>query len=102
MTLEGKYEVATADSAADALDHLAKHKTDLVLMDINMPRMNGIEALKKIRESHPELMVVMLTAYPTEEHIQQAWESGASGFLAKPFEVHELRDFVDSTLSGKG
>ena len=99
ITLEDKYDVAIADSAADAFNHLAGHKVDLILLDIKMPHMNGLEALKEIRETHPELLVVMLTAYPSEENIQKAWESGANGFLSKPFALDELRDYVDKALS---
>ena len=102
ITLEDKYDVATADSAPDAFNHLANHKVDLVLLDIKMPHMNGIEALKVIMKRHPDTKVVMLTAYPTEENIQKAWESGANGFLSKPFAVDELRAFVEKAISGKG
>ena len=101
ITLEDKYDVSTTDSAADAFDHLTANKVDLVLLDIKMPVMNGLEALKKIRRTHPELPVVMLTAYPTEDNIKEAWESGASGFLSKPFALDELRDYVDKALSDK-
>lgn len=102
FTLEDKYDVATADSASDAFDHLASHKIDLVLMDIRMPGINGLEALKEIRKRHPGINVVMLTAYPTEDNMQKAFDSGAKGFLSKPFEVNELRSFVDNALSKKG
>ena len=101
ITLEDKYDVATVYSAADAFKHLDNHKVDLVLMDIKMPEMNGLEALKEIRKRHPGANVVMLTAYPTEENMQKAWESGAKGFLSKPFELDELRSFVDHSLSKK-
>ncbi|GBE40936.1 sporulation initiation phosphotransferase F [bacterium BMS3Bbin09] len=101
ITLEDKYDVATVDSALDAFDYLADHKVDLILLDIKMPRMNGLEALDEIRKRHPETSVVMLTAYPTEENIKKSWESGANGFLSKPFNVNELRDYVDKALLKK-
>lgn len=101
ITLEDRYEVATAESGEEALNYLAGNKVDLVLMDIKMPKMNGIEALKEIRKYRYSMPVVMLTAYPTEENIQKAWEAGASGFLSKPFELQELRDFVDNAITGK-
>ncbi len=102
ITLEDKYDVATVDSASDAFNHMATDKVDLVLLDIRMPVMNGIEALKKMRKRHPEIIVIMLTAYPTEDNIQKSWASGAQGFLSKPFELDELRDYVDKALSEKG
>lgn len=101
MTLEDKYDVATSDSASDAFDHMAKHKVDLVLLDIKMPWMSGLEALKKIRERYPEITVVMLTAYPTEDNVRRSMELGANGFLSKPFELDELRAYVDKSLSEK-
>ena len=61
-----------------------------------------LEALQEIRERHPEMTVVMLTAYPTEENVQKAWELGANGFLSKPFVLDELRNYVNKTLSEKG
>jgi len=102
ITLEDKYDVATVDSASDAFDYLASHKVDLVLLDIKMPRMNGLEALKEIRKRHPETSVVMLTAYPTEDNMKKAWESGSAGFFSKPFELSEFRNYVDKALSRRG
>ena len=102
ITLEDKYDVATAESAADAFNHMAANKVDLVLLDIKMPDMNGLEALNQIRKRHPETTVVMLTAYPTEDNINKSLEAGAQGFLSKPFELGALRDFVDKALSKKG
>ena len=102
MTLEEKYDVSTVESAIDAFDHLANNKVDLVLLDIKMPHMNGLEALETIREKYPEVPVVMLTAYPSEKNIQSSRALGAQGLLAKPFEVDELRDYVDKAMLEKG
>ncbi len=102
ITLEDKYHVSTADSASDAFNHLANHQVDLVLLDIKMPEMNGLEALKVIRKRHPETSVVMLTAYPTEDNVRRSIKSGANGVIAKPFEVDELRNYVDKALSERG
>jgi DNA-binding NtrC family response regulator len=101
ITLQGKYDVTTAGSAADAFNHMADNRVDLVLLDIKMPEMNGLEALQEIKGRHPEMTVVILTAYPTEENVEKAWELGANGFLSKPFELDALRDFVDKALSEK-
>ncbi len=101
MTLEKKYDVSTADSALDAFDHLANNKVDLVLLDIKMPHMNGLEALETIKERYPAIPVVMLTAYPSEKNIQISRALGAQGLLAKPFGVDELRDYVDNAMAEK-
>ena len=101
ITLEDRYDVSTVNSAADAFIHLAANKVTLVLLDIKMPKMNGLEALKKIREIYPQTIVVMLTAYPTEENLTESWSSGANGLISKPFELDELRRYVDETISKK-
>jgi len=102
MTLEDQYDVSTVDSAVEAFEHMAANKVDLVLLDIKMPWMSGLEALEKIRKRYPEMTVVMMTAYPTEDNVRRSMKSGAKGFIAKPFELDELRDYVDKTLSEKG
>ena len=101
ITLEDKYDVTTTGSAADAFNHMAGNMVDLVLLDIRMPEMNGLEALKKIREVHPETIVLMLTAYPTEDNVRKSLESGAEGFISKPFELDAFREFVDNAMLKK-
>ncbi len=101
ITLEDKYDVTTTGSAADAFNHMAGNRIDLVILDIKMPEMNGLEALKEIRNRHPEATVLMLTAYPTEDNVRKSLESGAEGFISKPFELDAFRDFVDKALSKK-
>ena len=102
ITLEDKYDVATVYSAADAYSHMADNKVDLVLLDIKMPEVNGLEALNEIRKRHPQIIVVMLTAYPTEDNLRKSLEAGAEGFISKPFELDAFRDYVDKALCKRG
>lgn len=97
--LEYRYDVATTTSSLSALKYLCKNSVDLVLLDIKMPCMDGIEALKEIKSRHPETVVVMLTAYASAENIQKATALGAYGFIIKPFDIKELRFYVDRVLS---
>ena len=79
------YEVFTADSAEAALPLLRTTDLDLVLTDMKMPGMDGIEFLKKIKEFDPELPVILITAYAEVERAVEAMHLGAFTYLAKPF-----------------
>jgi DNA-binding NarL/FixJ family response regulator len=75
--------VATAADGADAVASVAEHSPDVVLMDLRMPRMDGIEATRAIREQHPGTHVVVLTTYSDDESITSALAAGALGYLTK-------------------
>lgn len=101
-TLKDLHDIATASSASKAYKHLAENKVALVLLDIKMPRICGIEALKEIRSRHPEIIVIMLTAYALDDTVRKAMKLGAKGFIMKPFDVEELRNYIDNALSENG
>lgn len=71
---------------------------DLILLDIQMPEINGIEALKALRARHPEIPVLMITASTGEKAAQDSGQHGAAGFLLKPFEPEELKQKVFQLL----
>lgn len=89
----GELELAFAFSGQEALRYLAEHRTDvvLVLSDINMPGMTGIELLRRIKETPPPIPVCMMTAYGNEEYRRRAQEYGSDGYLTKPVDFDELR-----------
>ncbi len=99
MALEDRYDVAITTCASTAYKFLAEYKVDLVLLDIKMPKINGIEALMEIKRWYPETIVIMLTAYATAENIQKVKALGAYGIVNKPFEIDELREYVDRVMS---
>ena len=72
-----------ADNGLDLIDTVEYHKPDIVISDIMMPKMNGIEALKKIRDLKLDCYVIMLTAYEDSFHLENALEAGADGYLSK-------------------
>lgn len=76
--------VETADSAEAAFDKVKQVSFDLVLLDINLPSMNGLELLKKLRVECPNTQVVMCSASSSDENIRIAITDGAEGFLVKP------------------
>ncbi len=74
---------ASAASGQEALDAAADQPTDVVLMDLSMPTMDGIEATRRLREQHPDLRVVVLTSYGDRRRIIEALDAGACGYLLK-------------------
>lgn len=85
-----KYEVDTAFDGLEALDYVAQYSYDLIIMDVMMPKMNGIEALKRIRSQSIDTPVIMLTAKSELDDKVEGLDSGADDYLTKPFQVKEL------------
>jgi CheY-like chemotaxis protein len=90
-----------ANSAADALARIASsigQTLVLILSDINMPGMTGLEMLPKVKEIRPEVPVIMITAYGDADTKRKALEGGAQGLLTKPIDFTLLREEIDSRL----
>ena len=98
MILETKYAVTAVAGAAEAYKYLAGNSVDLVLLDIRMPGIDGITALKEIRKEYPEMQVILLSAQIPSENTQKAFALEIYGYLMKPFDKDELLDIVDSAL----
>ena len=91
-----------ASSAADALSRVSSsvgQSLILILSDINMPGMTGLEMLPKVKEMRPEVPVIMITAYGDPDTRRKALENGASGLLTKPIDFTQLREEIDSRLA---
>ncbi len=99
IALEDCYDVSVTTRAMTAYKYLSEYKVDLVLLDIKMPKVNGLEALKEIKKNHPETFVIMLTAYASIDNIEKARTLGAYGVISKPFEISELRANVDQVFT---
>jgi len=95
------YEVTTAESGAAALALIAATPFDLVYMDIRMPGMAGLEVLKIIHASHPNLPVVLFTAQPDLSSAVEALRLGATDYLLKPLQPHILLDRTRAILSAQ-
>jgi len=93
--------VATAANGQEALEQAAVHCPDVILMDISMPVMNGIEATRRIREICENTKVVILSMYHTSDYIQRALDAGAAGFLLKDSAGTELVAAIRALHSGK-
>ena len=82
--LKKYYQYERATNGQEAVEMVDKKDYDIVLMDIKMPVMNGLEATKAIKEKHPDLPIIALTANAFDSDRQLAFEAGCDGFLAKP------------------
>jgi len=91
---EERYTVELAASGVEALEILPRFAPDLIIMDMKMPGMNGIETLRQIRTLNKNVRVIMMTAYGDAENVQQAQELGVNYYLNKPFDLFDLRDRV--------
>ncbi len=92
------YETLTAHSGSDAMSIFNHSDVDLVLADLKMPGMNGIELLEKIKAKDPDLPVIMMTAHGTVEKAVEAMQKGAHNFIQKPFDNDQLVVFVKKAL----
>ncbi len=97
LTVNG-YEVAEAGDGAEAIDNVADYHPDLVLLDINLPKLDGISALAKIKAVRPDLPVIIFTAYGTSERAIRAMKAGAYDYVEKPFELDELMLIIQRAL----
>ena len=94
FSLASEFDVETSERASDALARLRERQFEVVLLDIRMPEMDGIRALEEIRKSDKEIAVIMLTGYGTLATAQQAVLWGATQYLRKPPDIHELLSAV--------
>jgi ATP-dependent Lon protease len=100
LSKEG-YQVATASSGMEALDLLTRTAFDVVLTDLKMEKVNGIEVLRKVKESSPDVEVILITGYATVDSAVRAMKQGASDYIAKPFQLDEVRGAVHRSLERK-
>jgi len=94
LTEAGHEVVADAGNGKEALLLLEKITPDLITLDITMPVMDGLEALVKIKESYPDVKVIMVSAAGQKNKVMEALKNGASDFLQKPFEPEEVINIV--------
>ncbi len=97
MEREG-YHVDLADSAESAISRLQSTSYDLVISDVKMPGMDGLALLAQVKNLAPDTAVIMVTAFSTAEHAVEAMKLGAYDYIAKPFNVEEIRIIVKNAL----
>ena len=90
---EGGFEVVgEAMHGAEVVAKCIKHQADILCLDINMPKMDGIEALKELRQQMPDIQVVMISGNTASDKVKEAISLGAKGFIVKPFNANQVLD----------
>ena len=92
--------VGQAEDGREALHLCRQLKPDVVVMDINMPELNGVEATRQITLDMPDVQIIILSMYATKEHIYQAFQAGARGYLLKETSVQELVEAIKKVAAG--
>lgn len=95
------YEIYISEDAEDALVIIGKIDFDLIITDIMLPKMNGIELSRSIKQKHPNLPIIMLTALGTIDEKIEGFDAGADDYMVKPFEIRELYARIKAILLRK-
>jgi len=101
LSREG-YDVTSVTDAPKALHRCKKERFDLILVDLKMPKIDGIEFLKMAKDTCPETMVILMTAYASPETAVSAMKEGAYDYIEKGFDVEELKNLLSTALDKKG
>jgi two-component system, NarL family, response regulator len=97
----GMTVVAEAANGREAIDQFRRHRPDVTLMDLQMPELNGIEAMTAIRAEFPEARIIVLTTYTGDVQVQRAIKAGASGYLLKSTLVNEMLAAIRAVHAGR-
>ena len=94
----GFFICGTASNGLEALSLIEKHHPDVIITDLKMPEMNGIEALKEIRKKDTNIPIIMQSAYAFENDMEAARAAGSNGFITKPINIVELKKTISKFL----
>ncbi len=100
LTAQGITDIEYADAfdGDEAISVADDFQPDLVLLDVVMPKKDGIEALKEIKTKHPQMKVIMVSSLGTEDKVSEALKLGATAFIQKPFDEEELAKHVKNSI----
>lgn len=93
--------IAELSNGQELIDTLMSTGCDLILMDINMPVLDGIEATKRIKKNYPGIKILMLTMFSSKDYIEKLLKAGADGYLLKNTDAKELRLAIESIMNGE-
>ena len=93
--------VAEAGDGVEALDAYDRHRPDVILLDLRMPRMEGVEVVRRIRERDPRARVIILTTYDTDDEIERALKAGAKAYVLKDISAEDLIGCIRAVLAGR-
>ena len=101
LSFEPSFEVvAEADDGLEANEIIKEYQPDIVLMDINMPEMNGIEATKELLQNNPDLKIIILSIHEDESYVSHALQTGAQGYLLKEMDTESLMEAIKVVYDG--
>ena len=95
------FAVEKAHDGAGALDHIAHHDYDVMLADLRMPGMDGMQLVRQLRQTHPDLPVVLITGYPSQDTLQEAARLGVTDYLTKPVAPDVLTEATTQAMTGR-
>ena len=98
MLLKSHYEIFTAQDGEEALEVLKERKIDLITLDLNMPKLSGIETLREIRKIDAEVPVIIITGYGTQKDEEETRQYGVTDFIPKPFNTSKIISVIDGIL----
>jgi len=93
--------VAECDNGVTALQLVAKHRPDVVIVDLRIPRLDGLEVTRRVVQKYPSIKVVVLSMYSTDSYVASALRHGALAYVLKNSDIKELNAAIDSALAGK-
>jgi two-component system OmpR family response regulator len=93
-----RYDLVFASTGAEALEQLAQHQPDVAVLDMRLPDTDGVELLRRIRVTHPDLPVIITTAYMSIEPQLKVLDLPHSGYIVKPFRLDELGARIDAVV----
>ena len=94
------WRIAVAENGEKALELLQVQSFDLVLSDIKMPELDGLSLTTRLRETHPDLPVILMTGFPSVESAVEALRAKAEDYVIKPFNINQLFKLIDSKIRG--
>jgi len=98
LILEDDYDLSFAATGSEAIEKVKKQPADLIVLDIKMPKMNGLETLKHLRKVSPTTKVIIASGYRSVEAANEAMKCGASDYIVKPFESKEVLEKISAIL----
>jgi CheY-like chemotaxis protein len=98
MLLENYYDIYTAADGEEALNIMKQRKFHLITLDLNMPKLSGIETLREIRKIDAEVPIIILTGYGTKQDLKDALLYGVRDIISKPFNTSKIIDLIDGIL----
>ncbi|NLP37317.1 MAG: response regulator [Firmicutes bacterium] len=98
VLLGAGYKVLTASGGKEAMEITRQNNVDMVLLDMKMSGMDGLETLTELKKESPHLSIIIMTAYEELEVLKEAERRGAAGYISKPFDIEELKRIIAEKL----